>query len=141
MTEMFTLEPEIIIRKTVLFNSVQEWLAGYFWPFGMFTQSIEFYYYILLRRAYSMKFFFHRWLNLSFDSFLSTFNTCIQLPNVNEIFQSTIMKVFQKKNFLPDFWQKFFLLKYISRIKDQIFIENDVNNYVRWTRKKKWMII
>ena len=44
-----------------------------------------------------------RW-NFSFDSFLSTLNTCIQLPNVNEIFQSTIMKVFQKKKFLPDFW-------------------------------------
>ena len=58
---------------------------------------------IFLRRAYTMKFSFHRWLNFSFDSFLSTFNTCIQLRNVNETFQSTIMKVFQKKNFLPDF--------------------------------------
>ena len=59
---------------------------------------------VFLRRAYAMKFFFHRWLNFSFDSFLSTFNTCIQLRNVNEIFQSTIMKVFQKEKFLPDFW-------------------------------------
>ena len=42
-------------------------------------------------------------LNFSFDSFLSTFNTCIQLPNAHEIFQSAIMKVFQKKKFLPDF--------------------------------------
>ena len=50
-----------------------------------------------------MKFFFHRWLNFSFDSFLSTFNTCIQLRNVNETFPSTIMKVFQKKKNLPDF--------------------------------------
>ena len=50
-----------------------------------------------------MKFFFHRRLNFSFDSLLSTFNTCIELLNVNEIFQSTIMKVFQKKTFLPDF--------------------------------------
>ena len=44
------------------------------------------------RRAYTMQFFFHRWLNFSFDSFLPTFNTCIQLRNVNEIFQSSIMK-------------------------------------------------
>ena len=58
---------------------------------------------ICLRRAYTMKFFFYRWLNFSFDSFLSTFNTCIQLPNAHEIFQSAIMKVFQKKKFLPDF--------------------------------------
>ena len=43
-----------------------------------------------------VKFFF-------FDSFFSTFDACIQLRNVNEIFQSTIMKVFQKKKFLPDF--------------------------------------
>ena len=56
-----------------------------------------------LSRAYTMKFFFHRWLNFSFGSFLSTFNTSIQLANVNEIFQSTVMKVFQKKKFLPDF--------------------------------------
>ena len=49
------------------------------------------------------EFFFHRWLNFSFDSFLSTFNTCIRLRNVDEFFQSTIMKVFQKKKFLPDF--------------------------------------
>ena len=48
-----------------------------------------------------MNYFFHWWLNFSFDSFLSAFNTCIQLENVNEIFQSTIMKVFQKKKFLP----------------------------------------
>ena len=47
--------------------------------------------------------FLSRWLNFSFDSFLSTFNTCILLRNVNEIFQSTIMKVFQKKKFLPGF--------------------------------------
>ena len=33
------------------------------------------------------------------------------------------MKVFQKK-FLPDFWENAFVLKYISRIKDQITIEN-----------------
>ena len=32
---------------------------------------------------------------------------------------------------------KSFLLKYISRIKDQISIENDVNDYVRWTRNLK----
>ena len=82
---------------------------------------------MLLRRAYTMKFFFHRWLNFSFDSFISTFNTCTQLRNVNEIFQSTIMKVFQKKKFLPDFWLILFLLNYISRIKDQISIKNDVN--------------
>ena len=75
-----------------------------------------------------MKFFFHRWLNFSFDSFLSTFNMCIQLRNVNEIFQSIIMKVFQKKEFLPDIWSKVFLLKYISPIKDQISIENDGND-------------
>ena len=35
--------------------------------------------YVVLRRAYTMNFFFHRWLNFSFDGFLSTFNTCIQL--------------------------------------------------------------
>ena len=32
------------------------------------------------------------------------------------------------KEFLPDFWQNFFLLKYNSRIKDQISIENDVTD-------------
>ena len=58
---------------------------------------------IFLRRAYTMKFFVPGWLNFSFDSFLSTFNTCIQLQNGNEISQSTIMKVFQKKKSLPDF--------------------------------------
>ena len=49
-----------------------------------------------------MKFFFYRWLHFSFDIFLSTFNTCTQLRNVNEIFQSSVMEVFQKKKFLPD---------------------------------------
>ena len=40
--------------------------------------SIEYLYWLAsLRRAYTMKFFFHRWLNFAFDSFLSTFNTCI----------------------------------------------------------------
>ena len=57
----------------------------------------------VLRRAYTMKLFFHGWLNFSFGSFLSIFNTCIQLRNVNEIFQSMIMKLFQKKQILPDF--------------------------------------
>ena len=55
------------------------------------------YFEVMLRRAYTMKFFFHRRSNFSFNSFFSTFNMCIQLRNVNEIFQSTIMKVFQKK--------------------------------------------
>ena len=50
-----------------------------------------------------MKIFFQRWLNFSFDSLLSTFNMCKQLQKENEIFQSTIMKVFKKKKFLPDF--------------------------------------
>ena len=58
----------------------------------------------ILRRTYTMKLFLHRWLNFSFNSFLLTFKTCIQLWNVNEIFQSTIIKVFQKKKILPDFW-------------------------------------
>ena len=49
------------------------------------------------------KIFLSHLINFSFDSFLSTLNACIQLRNVNEIFQSTIMKVFQKKNILPDF--------------------------------------
>ena len=35
-------------------------------------------------------------VNFSFDSFLSTFNTWIQLRNVDEIFPSTIMNVFYK---------------------------------------------
>ena len=61
------------------------------------------YFEVMLRRAYMMKFFFHRWLNFSFNSFFSTFNMCIQLRNVNEIFQSTIMKVFQKNKVLQDF--------------------------------------
>ena len=91
---------------------------------------------MFLRRAYTMKFFFHRWLNFSFDSFLLTFNRCIQLRNVNEISQSIIMKVFQKKKFLPDFWQKIFLLKYISRIKDQISFENDVNVHLMNTKEE-----
>ena len=61
-----------------------------------------------LRLAHTMKFCFHRWLNFSFDSFLSTFNTCIQLQNVNEIFQSRIMKVFQKKNLYQISGKNFF---------------------------------
>ena len=67
---------------------------------------------ISLRRAYTMKFFFHRWkFNhlFPFDSFLSAFNTCILLRNVNEIFQSTIIKVFQKKKFYQIFDKTFFL--------------------------------
>ena len=32
-----------------------------------------------------MKFFYHMWSSFSFDGFLSTFNTCIQLRNMNEI--------------------------------------------------------
>ena len=67
--------------------------------FGLNGHCCQYY----LRWAYTMKFFFHRWLNFFFDSFFSTFDACIQLRNVNEIFQSTIMKVFQKKTFLPDF--------------------------------------
>ena len=68
--------------------------------FGLNGHCCQYY----LRWAYTMKFFFHRWLNFFFfDSFFSTIDACIQLRNVNEIFQSTIMKVFQKKKFLPDF--------------------------------------
>ena len=67
-------------------------------------------------------------VKFSFHAFLSTFNTFIQLRYVNEIFQSTIMKVFQKKKMFSRFLIKFFLLKYISRIKDKISIENDVND-------------
>ena len=54
-------------------------------------------------QAYTIKFFFHTWVNFSFDGFLLIFNTCIQLRNVNEIFQTTIMKIFQKKKILTDF--------------------------------------
>ena len=51
-----------------------------------------------------MKIFFQRWLNFSFDSLLSTFNMCKQLRKENEIMkENTIMKVFKKKKFLPDF--------------------------------------
>ena len=35
-----------------------------------------------------MKYFFHKWLNFSFDGFLSTFNMCIQLPNVNAMYKT-----------------------------------------------------
>ena len=47
-----------------------------------------------------MKFLIHMWLVFLFDSFLSR---RIQLQNLNEIFQSTAMKVFKKKKSLPDF--------------------------------------
>ena len=62
------------------------------------------------------EFFFHRWLNFSFDSLLSTFNTCIQLRNMNEIFQSTIMKLFQK-NFYQIFDKIFFFWNTIHESK------------------------
>ena len=62
------------------------------------------------------EFFFHRWLNFSFDSLLSTFNTCIQLRNMNEIFQSTIMKLFQK-NFYQIFDKIFFFWNTIHKSK------------------------
>ena len=75
-----------------------------------------------------MKFFFHMWLNFSFDSFLSTFNTCMQLRNVNEIFQSSIMKVFQKKNFYQIF-DKIFSF--------EIHFTNQRSNlYWKW---RKWL--
>ena len=48
----------------------------------------------LLRRAHMMKFFSHICLNFSFNSFLSTVKTCMQLLNVNEIFQPAINNVF-----------------------------------------------
>ena len=62
------------------------------------------------------EFFFHRWLNFSFGSLLSTFNTCIQLRNMNEIFQSTIVKVFQK-NFYQIFDKIFFFWNKIHESK------------------------
>ena len=81
------------------------------------------------RRAYTMKFFFHRWLNFSFDSFLSIFNTCIQLQNVNEIFESTIVKVFQKKKILTRF-----LIKIFS--SEMYFTNQRSNLYRKW---RKWL--
>ena len=83
-----------------------------------------------LRWAYTMKFFFHRWLSFSFDSFLSTFNTYIQLRNVNEIFQSTIMKVFQKKKTFTRFLIKIFS----SEIH---FMNKRSNLYWKWS---KWLM-
>ena len=41
---------------------------------------------------------------MSFDSFLLTFNRCIQLRNVNEIFQSTIIIVDLKRVQLTGFY-------------------------------------
>ena len=73
--------------------------------------------------------FLHRWLNFSFDSFLSTFNTCIQLRNVNEIFESTIMKVFQKKKILTRF-----LIKIFS--SEMYFTNQRSNLYRKW---RKWL--
>ena len=35
-----------------------------------------------------MKYFFHKWLHFSFDGFLSTFNMCMQLPNVNVMYKT-----------------------------------------------------
>ena len=35
-----------------------------------------------------MKYFFHKWLHFSFDGFLSTFNMCMQLPNVNAMYKT-----------------------------------------------------
>ena len=35
-----------------------------------------------------MKFFFHKWLNFSYDSVLSIFNMCIQLPNVKAMYKT-----------------------------------------------------
>ena len=80
--------------------------------------------------AYAMKFFFHRWVNFSFDSFLSTFNMCLQMRNVNEIFQSAIIKVFQKKKFLPDFWWNFFFW-------NTFFTNQRSNFYWKW---RKWLM-
>ena len=59
------------------------------------------------RRAYKMKFFFHRWLNFSFDSFFLTFDTCIQLWNV-KFFNLQSWKYFRRKNFYQIFDKNFF---------------------------------
>ena len=76
-----------------------------------------------------MKYFFHRWLDFFFDSFLSTFNTFIQLQNVNESFQSTIMKVFQKK--------KIFTRFLINIFSSEIHFTNQRSNlYWKW---RKWL--
>ena len=84
---------------------------------------------VFLRRAYTMKYFFHRWLDFFFDSFLSTFNTFIQLQNVNESFQSTIMKVFQKK--------KIFTRFLINIFSSEIHFTNQRSNlYWKW---RKWL--
>ena len=78
-----------------------------------------------------MKFFFHRWLIFSFDSFLSTFNTCIQLRNVNEISQSTIMKVFQKEKIFTRFLIKIFSF--------EIHFTNQRSNlYWKWGKWLMW---
>ena len=49
------------------------------------------------------KVFLSQAVKFFFRQFPFNLYTCIQLQNVNEIFQSTIMKVFQKKKNLPDF--------------------------------------
>ena len=124
-----------ICKNLVSFESACQ--PNYIWrkwctPFCFLTKKslyIKEFFFFMLRRAYTMKFFFHMWLNFSFDSFLSTFNTCMQLRNVNEIFQSSIMKVFQKKNFYQIF-DKIFSF--------EIHFTNQRSNlYWKW---RKWLM-
>ena len=65
---------------------------------------------ILLRRAYTMKFFFHRWLNFSFDSFLSTFNTLYSC----------------------EMWMKFFDLQSWKYFRIKIFYQISDKNFFSW---------
>ena len=56
----------------------------------------------LLRLVYTIKFFFHRWLNFSFDSFLSACEVWMKFFNLQS------WKYFRSKNFYQIFDKKFF---------------------------------
>ena len=84
----------------------------------------------VVRRAYTMKFFFHRWLDFSFDSFLSTFHTWIHHESISEekIFTWFLIKIFSSE----------------IHFTNQRSIEKNQNNkadYKKKTRKlRKWIV-
>ena len=56
-----------------------------------------------VRRAYTMKFFFHRWLKFSFDSFLSKFNSVYSCEMWMKFFNLQSWKCFRRKKFYQIF--------------------------------------
>ena len=84
---------------------------------------------VFLRRAYAMKFFFHRWLNFSFDSFLSTFNSVYSCEMWMKFFNLQSWKCFRRKNFYQIFDKIF---------SSEIHFTNQRSNiYWKW---RKWLM-